>query len=553
MSNQLYGYDPLGLVPKIIIKNVKTGATVYTYEAKQLGTTRDFKLESWNLTGGVGNNHGSFECIIDDTANLLTDDTIRAKSTIKNQWKVLVYLGKRSTSINLWFTSFIHGVRLVRLGTNSQKFRLFAIGQGVRNHDRLINAEFYQKKDANGLDLDETDNDAKISEIITKLIENSEFYAYPTLGTEGFTTVGIEDIDVKMPNFIKRYEPLGVALSELANIAGCHFGVSAAGDVYLRYRGSASSGFLITNDLDGLEWQNWDNNKKMVLKNAPNWWEDGTIEAGIPFLYGVGPDHVTLDYAQTSANATFDLSTYFIAIPFDPTKDNILKISPYLSKNATPTKPLTICIIGDDGAGAPNPDDIRLKKIIRTEELVAQLGSAKYFEVSFEKIPVEPNVTLYIYIEKYQDATNYIGWDYQTGAGTYFRSATGAVGSFTSQTGNFKVRTFHGDSMVIILENTVSRKSFPDREDTVDMKEFTEEEMAVTALIGLSDSIGKERRIYSGIKVAPPTTPFDLGKTVKIHDKFNNLTIDTDIIGYSIGGGAKEVNEMEITIEEYTY
>ena len=389
MTNKLYGYDPLGMVPKIIIKNTKTGATIYTFESKQIKSgapTQDFKLVNWHLGAGVGSNHGTFECIIDDVDNVLTDSTsTRAKSLIKNQWKVEVYLGKRPASLNLWFTSFIHGVRLMRAGTNSQQFRLFAIGNGIRNHDRLINAEFYQAKDSDGIDLDSTDTNAKISEIIKKLIQNEEFYAYPALGTEGFTVTGVEDIDVKMPNFIKRYQSLGLSIQELANIAGCHFGVDQKGDVYLRYRGSKSSGFLVTNDLDSLEWQNWDNDKKMILKNAPNWLEDGTIESGIPFLYGVGPDHVTLDYEQTSSNALLNLSASYVAVPITPTKDNIIKIAPYISKNLTPTKNLEVCIIGDDGAGNPNPDDIRIKKIVSAEELVDQLGSAKYFEIAFEK------------------------------------------------------------------------------------------------------------------------------------------------------------------------
>ena len=159
---------------------------------------------------------------------------------------------------------------------------------------------------------------------------------------------------------------------------------------------------------------------------------------------------------------------------------------------------------------------------------------------------------LFILFKKYADATNYIDLDYQTGTGAYWTSATGAAGSFSSNSGDVKIRTYHGQSMVIVLENTVSRKSFPDREATVDMSGIAEEEMATIALVGMSDSIGKERRIYSGIKVTPPSDPLELGKMIKIKDKFNGLTIDTDVIAYSIGG-ASEAMMMELTIEEFTY
>ena len=552
--SQLQGLDGLGLVPKIVIKNFKTGATIYTYEAKQLGSTQDFTLEGWALKGGVNSSHGIFTALIDDHDNAFTDSTsARAKSTIKNQWQVEVSLGKRSSSLSLWFKSIIHGVRLIRDGTNQQKFRLFCIGNSIRNHDRLINAEFYQAKESNGTDLDSTDTEAKVSEIFKKLIENDEFYAYSELGVEGFTTTNVDDIDVKLANFIKRYETLGSALEELANIANCWYGIDQNGVAYLRYKGQTPSGFLASNDLDGLEYKNWDNSKKSILRNAPSWWEDGTIDAGYPFLYGFGVENITKDQEQTSANASFDISSAWLAVPFTPEKDNIIKIAPFLSKTGTPTQRLHVCIVGDNGSGAPNPDDIRLRKEIHQDELVNRLGSATYYEISFEKVRVEPNQPLYILFEQYADAVNPINIDYDNTTGTHFTSATGAAGSFSSNTGAMKFRTYHARSMVMILENTESRKVFPDREATVDMTGLIEEELAKVALIGLSDQVGKERRIYSDIMISPPDDPIPLGKMIRIHDKFNGLTIDADVISYEITGGVDEVFEMKISIQEYSY
>lgn len=556
-QNRLHGYDPLGLVPKIIIKNL-AGAEQYTYESQQLDASpeQDFKLDSWHLHGGLGSDHGYVELVINDKDGVLTDDTIRAKSTIKNQWTLEFYLGKRSTGVNKWLTSLNHGVRIIRPTTNSQKIRVFAIGHNVRYHDRLLNASFFQKKEANGTDYDDTDNDAKLSEIFKDLASDAQHYAYPALGTEGFTTNGVADIDIKLPSFIKRYMSAGMGFNELANIAAAHYGTDPDGDMFLRYIASVSSQMIVTNDLDSLDWQNWDVDRKMILRAAPNWYEDNTIDAGIPFLYAEA-EAISIDQEQTSSNAILDLSTKWFAWPFTPKHNNTLKVAPFLSKTGTPTRDMEIALCADDGAGSPNYESIITKQSIPIAKLIAGLGSAKYFEILFDKKALEPNTQYWIVIPQFGAASHYIGLDYQTGTGTYKDSADGV--SWTSRTGNVKYRQYAGLSEMLILENTVSRKSFPDRERLVDMGGLLDEELVKKALFGLSETLGKERRIYSGIVASAPTDPLELGKMIKIHDKFNGLTINADLIAYDIAGSAFDgegsfgTNHVELTVEEFTY
>ncbi|MCV0398556.1 MAG: hypothetical protein K5785_01020 [Nitrosarchaeum sp.] len=555
------GYDPTGLSPKIQIID-ENDTVQYTYESDQIAESpeQDFDLESWNLYRGVNTEHGNCVIVIDDPDKDLLDLTdARRESKIKGTWMLKMFLGKNSTNVNEWFRGYILGNDPNFPDPGETKHRIIAYGESIKTAYYKTIMRFFQKKEADGETLDATDADAKLSEIFKRLILNTDHLAVPGMPSLGFTVNGVQDMDIKIPDFQKNFDSIGQACNELAGIGSAYYGVEL-GDAYLRRRDSVDSGFLVTNmDYDNIIKTNWNQDKVAYLLNAPRGWSNDFSDYGIGFFNGLNTQKPIKDQEQTSANAALNLSSKHISFPIIPGRDNVLKIAPFLAKVGTISKDLTVKICGDDGTGKPNPEDIRVKKIIKGGQLQNELASAKYFEILFNKFSVLPATTIHCVIDKFADAVNYITLDYQTGTGTYHDSDDGIA--WTARTGDIKFREYAAKTTHVLCENTVASKKFAGmkRQMNVPMTNFKSNEMALVALAGIATSRGKQRRRYPSFMVSAPTLPLHLGKTFRYIDIRTGLQFQPNLISYELGGSAydKQSNlgatEISLTMEEWGY
>ena len=564
MGSYPAGYNAEGLEPLIIIKDID-GVEQFRWEADKVVAgppgTRDFSLDTWKIDGGVNTNHGLAQIVIDDRTNQLTDLTdSKRRSKIKNSWEIQISLGKSNPSQS-WFTGIIVEPQVMHPGPNLQKLGISAIGWGVRTANRVSKIRRFQKKLANGLDLDETDVNAKISELFKDVLVDTDHLAHSGLGQEAITVTDIEDIDVKLPDYQRDFQTFGLLLNELANMGGAFYGVKPTKDAYLRRRGTVDSGFLISNhfaagDPFALLTQNWSQNKLMALRNAPLDYRDSAIGFGYTVLHGVGAQHDTLDHDKTDANALLDLSSLHFAFPVVATKDNFSKVGMFLSKTGTIVDgdDMHVCIVRQDSAtGGPNEAAISQRIIVKGSRLERELASSGYFEVSFNKLFTSVDEKVFVLIAKFPDAVNFPSLDYQTAVGEYWDSPDGVT--WTQRVGEAKMRSYTSKTMHIIATNTVTQKSKRNKEDVISLVDFQNEEAATRAMEAFSDVRGKEKRIYNQIVVSAPDDPIDLGKTARLLDKKTGLDATVDIVGYSISGSAygrgnRGATDMILTVEE---
>ncbi len=557
------GYDPTPLAPKIEILD-ENDVIQYTYESDAINAggngTQDFDLELWNLHRAVNTDHGNAVIVIDDPDKDLLDLTdARRDSKILPMWKFRMYLGKDHTNVSEWFRGFILGNNPDFPNPVETKHRLFAVGEGVKTAYYKTVMRYFQKKNSDDT-LDMTDDTAKISEIYKRLIQNTDHHP-AVVAPLGFTVNGVRDINVKVPDFQKNFESIGAACNELASMGGAYYGIDL-GDAYLRRRDGVDSGFLVTNmDYDSILKDNWDQDKVAYLHPTPRGWNNNFSDFGISLFHGLNTQKAIKDKEQTVGGASLDLSASYHSFEIIPSKDNVLKIAPFLAKvgGTITDSSLTIKLMGDDGAGKPNHNDVRLTRIIKGAQLQDELAVGKYFEILFNKFSIIPGTKIHCVLDKFADAVNYPTLGYKPLAGTYHTSADGIT--WTAQSDDVRFKEFAAKTTHVLCENTVASKKFPgmSRQMNVPMGNFASTDLALVRLAGIAISRGKQRRQYPSFKVSAPTTPFGLAQTFRFIDKRTGIEFSPNLIAYDLGGSAYDpqsnlgANEIELTVEEWGY
>ena len=87
----------------------------------------------------------------------------------------------------------------------------------------------------------------------------------------GEITNEVQDINLRLPEFVRSSQTVTLLLSELAEMEDAYFGIDPEDGAYLRPRGQQDSAFLITTDAEdpGLFTKNWNQNKIMFASKCP--------------------------------------------------------------------------------------------------------------------------------------------------------------------------------------------------------------------------------------------------------------------------------------------
>lgn len=555
----------LGLHPIIKIYDWEN-TLVYKYEhpTVKAGAVQEFELYRWDLKQGINNLFGSMNLSIHDHENVLTDQTSSSvPSKLMPEYRLTCELGKNAAGLSKWFEGRLK-VSGIRRGQKQQHLEVYCEGMGTHMNDRYTKIEFQQAREAvDALTLDGTDTSAKVSEIAKKMLTDASTYLHPNLPVLPFTVNGIVDRDIKISNFVKLpFEKISTALTELANYGGCIFGVDYSDmDVWMRPYGSKSSGMLFTNDHDSLKTTSWNPDKIGILKRGSRLASDSSISRGFGYINAYGALFPKADMDNTASNAALDLSAKHTAIEFTPTQDNIWIVFPFLARNGTPVDDLHICLIGADGLGKPATDTIHQRHVIPKETLNAA-GSGKYVNVELQLIGVVPGTKLFIYFEKYPDATNNIELDYQTGSGEYWTSDDGTTWNDPASgapltgklVGTAKMRIYSGKKTIVEYENTVLSKKMGNplypKELNIPVNDMHVDSV-LDPLVALSSIKSRPARFYEPIEIYAPVDPIPLGQTVNLVDRFNKMNVTAEITSYSLGADAySNVNGAQtITVE----
>lgn len=530
----------------------------FVYESGGItgGTPRqDFELTGWQIQSGINTNHGiGMIRIRDDKNSMFASNRIR----IGNGWTLLVELGKSPSGLELWFAGVIRQPEIVRPSAGKQDIVVTAIGWGSITARRIANINKFQRRLDNGISLDATDGSTSISELFKTLLRNYWHMSLPGIGPpEGITMHDVRDIDIQLPDFQRRHQTVAVMLNELAEIAGAYWGIGPDRDAYLHLRGQEDSGFLITSDLTALLTRGWNQRKIMYIANRHFGFQDSTLDSGYTIAHGLGAQYAQVDYEQTAADAQLDLSTHHHAFPFEPRHDNVSRITMFLSKSSGDLlSPLHVSIIGAADDGTPNLDDVRQSAEIPAERLNEELVAGRYVEIQFDFIPVTHGEKLFALVEKYDGQGGAVpSIDYQTGGGTYYRSADGSA--YSEYTGNPKMRSYASKTVHIVGQNTTLSRFRRTAESVFAMDDFPDEQSALIAFEGILESLGRTRRIYNPVTVSAPDSRPRLGASARLVDVLNGLDATVNLISYTIGTDA-EIPEgplgaysMVISFEEW--
>ena len=401
--------------------------------------------------------------------------------------------------------------------------------------------------------------------MVKDIIEDTDHQADHGLDNSdlGITANNIQDIDVKLPDLQKSFATYATALSELSSSGNAMFGVDADRDLFLRDPGSVDSGFLFTNDLAGATAQNWDSSRIGYLINASQSWRDSSFDGAYSFLHGLGANSVKIDQQNSgSENAVRTSNTSYVGIPFTPQQDNIGKLALRLAKTGTPTTPLTVTICNVNASDSNSPKLTSPRKTISLDASRIQsfTTSGAWEELGLqEKIDVEAGTPLMLVVHKYGDSSHNLTMDYKTGSGTFWTSADGVDGNWSSATGLFSIRDYSQKALHIILENTRAKAKYGTREKVVNFNAGQEEGSAREALISAGEVLGLERRFYSQVTVSPPTLRIPLGQYCRVYDSQTGLSVKANIISSDIEMKSKAgetsigANKVTLGLEEVHY
>jgi len=545
-------YDPNGLSPQLFIHNHTKAVPQneanadYVYQSGEIDASprQDFKLATGGLHGGINDDPGSFVFTIDDPGNTLTDTKGRRAAIFGRQWDVQLYLGKSSADLNRWFYGKIMDTDVVRPDTNLQQIRVICSGWGERFKNRMTNIKRFQDKLADGLALDATDNDAKVSELFKDIVEDTDHYIDQGLVLEpDITVTGVQDIDIKLADFQQTGQTWSSAMSQLAACANAYWGIDQNKDVFLTEPGTLDSGFLFTNDLAGLIAQGWNAKKIGYLEREPVTFTDSVFSTAFSHIHGLGANTQTLTVDTTDTpNGDFSMNGSWIAIPFTPTHKNIAKIALSLLKTGTPASgEATFWVSGNNGAtpAAPNFSDIRGKGTLAQTKLIElDAVTPEWIEIGFDNragISVEPNIVHFLIIKRYGSVSHDFDIQWNTaGTGDYYTSTDGDIWSVVTSQNRFLYRIYSNNPINLTLEDPQARNKWGTREFIFSFRQSVQEETAIEALFAASNVLSKERRIYSDLVVSPVTDKIPLGKFCRIQDSLTGLDTFADIVAYDL-------------------
>lgn len=540
------GYDPTESAPEIYIYDY-AGALQYTYQTSktQASPTQDFRLSDLEITIEGNGSYGHATLMIEDNANALVDTTTnRRVSLIKKEWSIVIKLGKNNAGLDTWFQGFIKSTPILRPGTGVQRLQISCVGWGEILKNKITTIRRNQDKAANGIDLDNTDTKTRLDQLILDMFQDTDHYVDNNITqistiTAALAAEGIcsECLDIKVANVNEIGNSFAGFISRMCGVANTDWYVSPDKKIIVRDALTHDSGFLITNDLTGLDAVGWDPGKLMYILNEPVAWDDYSFDTLYSWIHGMGHFKATLDQSETTTpDATDNVDDEWIAIPFTPTQDNVFKIALRLTKTGTPAENATIEIRGDDGTGKPDLNDIR-RTVVVTREILQSLGTstpAGWLEIPITpRIDVNPNDKLHIVLKRYGTASHTYNVDYKAGSGTYHVSTDDVT--YSVATGLVNYRVYSAKRLRTSVENTIlSQKLTEQKEKILPIRADLEEQSVRQALIIAGEALGKERRVYDNVICSMPDDRIPLAAYCRFQDIKTGLDIKALIAGYTV-------------------
>jgi hypothetical protein len=546
-------FDPTESSPEIFIYDYD-GSLQYTYQTSktQASPTQDFRLTDLSFTIEGNGAYGHATLMIEDNSNALIDTSLRRKCLIKREWDIQIYLGKDNSGLARWFYGHIKSATVLRPGTALERIQLNCVGWGEITKTKITQIKRNQDKASNGIDLDDTDTDTRLDNLILNIFDDTDHYIDNNITQINTITAALAEdgicsdcTNIKVANVNELGNSFAGFISRMSGIANTDWNVDADRRIIVRDANTHDSGFLVTNNLDGFDAQGWDSGKIMYIKNQPFAWDDSSFDTMYSWIHGLGHFAPSLNQSETTTpDASDNVDDEFIAIPFTPTVDNIFKVAVRISKTGTPATNATMEIRGDDGTGKPDLNDIRRVTVITKEILQAlETGTpTNWLEIPITpKLEIEPNTSLFLVFKKYGDVSNTYNLGYKTGSGTYYVSSDDST--YSSATGLVNYRVYDAKRLKTSVENTVLSQTLGEqREKLLPIRADLEEQTVRQAMLVAAEILGQERRVYDNVICTMPEDRIPLAAYLRFQDETTGIDIKAEIASYTVEMHAGDSN-----------
>ena len=515
---------------------------------------------------GINDNFGNLILLIHDHDNIFTDTTDpKRPSLIEREWGIQLYLGKTLATENRYFYGKIKEVTIERPSTGLQMVTIVCVGWGIILRERLSRLVRNQKKDTDGVTLDDTDISTRIDQLILDLFQDidhqvdnnitkiSTITTAPSSTGEGIcedcTSIKIANVNFNIASYAQ-------IISNLVGITNSTWHINSDRKLIIQDPGVHSSGMLFTNDLSGTIAQNWTATKIGYILNSPISWTDSSADTYYSFVHGYGHFSPKLVANSTNTpNATDALYDVYHAIPFTVPSDNIFKIAVRATRTGTLTTDGKIEIWGQASPSGPDSGDVR-RSILLNKATLNGLGTttpADWFEVNIKpKLEVTPNEQLFIVFGKYGTITNTVNVDYRSGTQNFWDSTDGVT--WTQRTGESSYRVYDARRLISTVENIIVESEIAEpRERAFPIRADMEEQSVRQTLIQAAEILGRQRRMYSNIIISPVTDLIKLNTYCYIKDLKTGLNTKANIIGINMSCKSEEqgVQKIELTLDEF--
>lgn len=456
-------------------------------------------------------------------------DTLLAN--IAEGYEVTFAAGKTSSTTNL-LRGVIESITIEEGGPNFMKIHLSGpdFGSSILNHT-VVKGAWVQQKEADGVTLDDTDDNVLIYNIIDDMISNADrCYIVPTDGitaeTKGLNAVSAtycKPPNKRLAQFFANSEFIGDKLREMDDEFNTIHYVDFSKNLVVQSPALTSSGILLVDKTDDAVAATWDTTKLGYLVTTSY---EKTLESHRKRLYGYGGDQ-RLDHAQQKQTTTTTFTkndTSWLAMKFMPYYTNIATIYLYLDKVGDPGNANVLFIVNDSSG---NPSSSTLKTM--TIDAASVTGTAGWHHVDLNEDGLNTEGFYWIVLQETGDASNYYRW-YRTNGSTSYTTATSSDGitwSVTSAGDGFAYRAYSTSPLMVPMPSAglaASDKHF--YEEVIRKPDITEIERMLDALNGVH-SIANKRKEILRANVYAPDALLQTNQTVRVRKQAAGHTFDS--------------------------
>jgi len=484
------------------------------------------------------------------------DASISAANTLLNNFSVgnqiVIWAGKTDATKKKLFRGIVES--LIVKEPNKNYFDIEIEGPDWGSDilkSRVVNGQWIQAKQADGVTLDNTDNTVLVKNIVYDLLTKE--MAYPTneypVEDQGVVVdlANITPPDLRLSQFNANMEILEDKLLEIDKLVGTLHYIDADKNFIMRQpeisASSTPATLLLTDDYSDSVALGWDQTKLGLIQPATTYKQ--TLEEHYRRLFGLGGDQINKDQYQETNTTSTALDANYLAQKFTPIYRHCDSLGVYISKTGSPVVGLTLELVEDNGG---NPTGTILRTVSKQP---TSIGSANwhYFKIGED---LNTSKSYWIIIRRVNDASNTYNWFRNGGTShTNAYSADGVSWTVQASSYGFMFRQYTKSPILTVLADLAPITSKHYHEAIFRKADITESRVMWQLLRQEAQLLFKRKDILT-MPVYAPDTLLQTGQKVRIRKTASGYQVDDDFILSNIEYNFLSSEDLQTGTMSYT-